>query len=196
MKKRNLALVAFLALAVPAAALYRLEQHAYRSPLYAARPDGTPRRDGLRDLQEWRGQKALQEKRRAELLRNLTTDKMVELGREMVFGKALCLNCHQVGDSAGGTRGPNLAGVGARAATRVEGLNDLEYLAQSLYQPDAFLVPGYTSGMTPANQPPIGLDDLEILMVVAYLQSLGAAPGVAPDTKLPYAQGFSAGPKK
>lgn len=158
---------------------------AYRSPLYGAEIDWTPRLRGLSDLQRWREQKTEEERRRAELLRNLTTEKMVELGGEIVLGKGKCLNCHKV-SGAGGDRGPDLTDVGARAAARVPGMTDLEYLARSLYEPDAFVVPGYSPGMVPANKPPIGLDELEIAMVIAYLQSLGGTPMVTPQTKLPY----------
>lgn len=166
---------------------YSLDRYAaFRSPLYGAELEWTPRLRGLSDLEQWREQKAEAERRRAELLRNLTTEKMVELGGEIVLGKGKCLNCHKVGGSAGGDRGPDLTDVGARAATRVAGMSGLEYLAQSLYEPDAFVVPGYSQGMVPANKPPIGLDQLEIAMVVAYLQSLGGTPSVTPQTKLPY----------
>lgn len=124
----------------------------------------------------------------AELLRTLDTPKMVELGREIVHGRGLCFNCHHVGAEGRGDLGPNLEGVGAQATGRVAGLSDIDYLAQSLYQPSAFIVPPFAPAMPAVNQPPIGLTELEIRMVVAYLQSLGGTPTVTPDTKLPFAQ--------
>ena len=59
----------------------------------------------------------------------------------------------------------------SRAATRVPGLSDVEYLAQSLYAPDSFIVAGFNPGMPVINKPPIGLTDQEILCVIATLQS-------------------------
>ena len=40
----------------------------------------------------------------------------------------------------------DLAGVGGRASTRIAGLSDVEYFAQSLYEPDAFIVEGFNPG--------------------------------------------------
>ncbi|MDA2926475.1 c-type cytochrome [Acidobacteria bacterium AH-259-G07] len=167
---------------------YVLEQHAaYHSPLYGAELEWTPRKQGLKDLREWAAQKAMEEARRAELLRNLNTEKMVVLGRDIVHGRGLCFNCHKIGEAGRGTQGPDLVDIGARAGNRVAGLSDVEYLAQSLYEPDAFTAPGFRPTMVPANGPPVGLDDLEILMVIAYLQSLGGTPTITPNTKLSYA---------
>jgi mono/diheme cytochrome c family protein len=112
---------------------------------------------------------------------DLTTAEMVPLGREIMDGKGLCFTCHTVGRS-GALRFPDLEGIGARAADRVPGLSDVEYLAQSLYEPDAFIVPGFNPGMPPAHRPPIGLTDQEILSVIAHLQSLGGTPTVTLQT--------------
>ncbi|MFQ5878262.1 MAG: c-type cytochrome [Acidobacteriota bacterium] len=178
---------AVLAALLSAAALSALDRYAaYHSPLHGPGPGWTPRLQGLEDLREWRARRAAEALRRAELLRELTTERMVELGREIVHGRGLCFNCHRIGDVGTGEQGPNLEGVGAAAGSRRPGLSDVEYLAQSLYRPEAFVVPGFSPAMPPANGPPIGLDDLEIAMVIAYLQSLGGTPSIAPDTRLPY----------
>ncbi|HVS16130.1 MAG TPA: cytochrome c [Thermoanaerobaculia bacterium] len=157
----------------------------FRPPFYQPEAPPTPRQRALADLEQERREREEAERRRAELLANLDTASMVELGREIVHGRGLCFNCHQIDGEGRGKQGPNLAGVGERAAGRVPGLSDVEYLTQSLYQPDAFVVPGYAAGMVPVDRAPIGLDDLEVLMVVAYLQSLGGEPTVSPDTVLP-----------
>ena len=47
-----------------------------------------------------------------------------------------------------------------------------------MYEPDAFIVPGFNPGMPVINKPPIGLTDQEILCVIAYLQTLGGTPTV------------------
>jgi mono/diheme cytochrome c family protein len=112
---------------------------------------------------------------------DLTTDDMVKVGREIMEGKGLCITCHTIGKS-GALRFPDLEGIANRAATRIAGVSDVEYLAQSMYEPDSFIVPGFNPGMPPINRPPIGLTDQEILCVIAYLQSLGGTPTVTLQT--------------
>ena len=119
---------------------------------------------------------------------DLTTPEMVEIGRGITEGKGLCRTCHTIG-SSGALRFPDLAGVGERAKTRVAGLSDVEYFAQSLYEPTAFVVPGFPPAMPPVNQPPIGLTDQEILCVIAALQTLGGTPTVTLETKHHYNSG-------
>jgi cytochrome c2 len=113
---------------------------------------------------------------------DLTTADMEKVGREIMEGKGLCLTCHTIGKSGGTLRFPDLAGVGARAQSRVPGLSDVDYLAESMYEPNAFIVPGFNPGMPTINKPPIGLTDQEILCVIAYLQTLGGTPTVTLQT--------------
>ena len=115
------------------------------------------------------------------LASDLPTADMVTVGRQIMEGKGLCLTCHTIGRS-GALRFPDLEGIGARAKERVPGQSDVEYLAQSMYEPDSFVVPGFNPGMPPINKPPIGLSDQEILCVIAYLQSLGGEPTVTLQT--------------
>ena len=122
---------------------------------------------------------------------DLTTDEMVEVGREITEGKGLCRTCHTIGQT-GALRFPDLAGVATRATERVPGLSDVEYFAQSLYEPDIFIVPGFNPGMPVINKPPIGLTDQEILSVIAYLQSLGGTPTVTLQTSHRYYGGPAA----
>ena len=81
----------------------------------------------------------------------MSTADMVKVGREIMEGKGLCLTCHTIGKT-GALRFPDLAGVGARAKTRVPGLSDVEYLAQSMYEPDRLRRAGIPSGDA-ADQP-------------------------------------------
>jgi mono/diheme cytochrome c family protein len=112
---------------------------------------------------------------------NLTTADMVTVGRQIMEGKGLCTTCHTIGKS-GALRFPDLDGIGSRAASRVPGMSDIDYLAQSMYEPNAFIVDGFNPGMPVINKPPIGLTDQEILAVIAYLQSLGGTPSVTLET--------------
>ena len=76
-------------------------------------------------------------------------------------------------------RFPDLDGIGARAKTREAGPSATSSTSPSrIYDPDAFIVPGFNPGMPVINKPPIGLTDQEILAVIAYLQSLGGKPTV------------------
>ena len=116
---------------------------------------------------------------------DLTTAEMVEVGREIMEGKGLCLTCHTIGQT-GALRFPDLAGIGATAASRVPGLSDVDYLAQSMYEPMGYVVEGFPPAMPPVNMPPIGLTDEEILSVIAALQALGGTPTVTMQTTHPY----------
>jgi hypothetical protein len=137
-------------------------------------------------------QKEVQPPKETAIGSDLSTADMEKIGREIMEGKGLCLTCHTIGKTTGPFRFPDLAGVGARAKSRVPGLNDVEYLAQSMYEPTAFVVPGFPPAMPPINKPPIGLTDQEILCVIAYLQSLGGTPTVTLQTKHHYNSGAAA----
>jgi mono/diheme cytochrome c family protein len=137
-------------------------------------------------------QKEVQPPKDTNLTGNLSTADMVPIGRSIMEGKGLCLTCHTIGKTSGPLRFPDLAGVDSRAKTRVAGLNDVEYFAQSMYEPTAFVVPGFPPAMPPINKPPIGLTDQEILCVIAYLQSLGGTPTVTLQTKHHYNSGAAA----
>ena len=136
-------------------------------------------------------QKEVQPPKETAFGAGMSTADMVKVGREIMEGKGICLTCHTIGKT-GALRFPDLAGVGERAKTRVAGLSDVEYLAQSLYEPTAFVVPGVPPAMPPVNQPPIGLTDQEILCVIAALQTLGGTPTVTLKTTHRYNSGSAA----
>ena len=141
-------------------------------------------------------QKEVQPPQEMALKKDLSTAEMAKVGREIMDGKGLCLTCHTIGKTTGPYRFPDLAGVGVRAKTRVAGMSDIEYLAQSLYEPTAFVVPGFPPAMPPVNQPPIGLSDQEIMCVIAALQSLGGTPTITMQTKHHYSSATPAAPAK
>ena len=136
-------------------------------------------------------QKEVQPPEETVLTGNVTTADMVTIGRGIMEGKGICLTCHTIGKT-GALRFPDLAGIGATAKARVPFLDDVEYLAQSMYEPAAFVVPGFPPAMPPINQPPIGLTDQEILCVIAALQSLGGTPTVTMQTTHRYYKGAAA----
>ena len=130
-------------------------------------------------------QKEVQPPQETVLRTDMTTADMVTVGAEIMAGKGLCLTCHTIGKS-GALRFPDLDGVAARAQSRVPGLSELDYLAQSMYEPDVYIVEGFNPGMPAINKPPIGLTDQEILTVLAYLQTLGGTPTVTLQTSHRY----------
>ena len=117
---------------------------------------------------------------------DLTTDEMVKIGQEIMNGKGLCFTCHTLGKTEGPFRFPDLSGVDARAKMRKPGYSDVDYFAETIYEPNAFIVPGFNPGMPVINKPPIGLTDQEILCVIAYLQTLGGTPTVTLQTSTKY----------
>ena len=136
-------------------------------------------------------QKEVQPPQETALTSEMTTADMVKIGRGIMEGKGICLTCHTIGKT-GALRFPDLAGIGAQAKNRVPGMSDVDYLAQSLYEPTAFVVPGFPPAMPPVHQPPIGLTDQEILCVIAALQTLGGTPTVTLKTTHRYYNGTAA----
>ncbi len=100
-------------------------------------------------------------------------EELVAAGKTILQSdRAQCLTCHALGEDPK-ARCPNLQGLGEQAAGRTS-LSAAEYLVQSVYDPNAFIVSGFPKNqMTPVNRPPIALSDEEILAVTAYLNSLG-----------------------
>ncbi len=94
-----------------------------------------------------------------------------------------CLACHTIEAGVGAKgqgRGPNFAGIANRRANGVPGgpSNLAAYLAQSLYEPGAYLVEGYANIMPTSQRPPAKLTYEETTAVVDYLMSLGGVPAV------------------
>jgi mono/diheme cytochrome c family protein len=137
-------------------------------------------------------QKEVQPPKETAIGADMSPADMAKAGREIMEGKGFCLTCHTIGKTTGPYRFPDLANVDTRAKTRVPGLNDVEYFAQSMYDPTAFVVPGFPPAMPPINKPPIGLSDKEILCVIAYLQTLGGTTTVTLQTKHHYNSGAAA----
>ncbi len=126
------------------------------------------------------------------LAEDISTEDMVKIGLDIYQGKGLCSTCHTQGKS-GALRFPDLDNIWARAAERKPGYSALDYIAESLYEPGAYIVDGFNPGMPETNRPPIGLSDGEIMSVIAYLQTLGGQPDVTMATKTAYTGGSVGG---
>ena len=110
-----------------------------------------------------------------ELSADMSKDDFVKTGEQIFYGKGTCALCHTIGEK--GERCPDLAGVGERVAARVKeerykgtAKNGPEYIVESLHNPAVYVVEGFQPSM-----PPLGrqLNDLELVAVVSFLQSLG-----------------------
>src|SRR5215475_671952 len=119
----------------------------------------------------------------------------VKAGQDIFYGKGTCALCHEIGKK--GERCPDLAGVGARAETRIQeegykgrATNGAEYIVESLHEPTIYVVEGYQPSM-----PPLGrqLNDLELVAVVSFLQSQGGEVTVNGQTHFPKWRGEGGG---
>ena len=108
---------------------------------------------------------------------NVTPAQLVKAGEEIYKTKGTCEICHRIGQK--GTRAPDLAGVGARAAKTKPGTSAKQYLVDSLINPGAVIVEGYPPIMPAVDKPPIALNRSEVWALTAFLQSLGGTVDVA-----------------
>ena len=119
------------------------------------------------------------------LLPKVEFDESVEIswrsGEEIFWGKGRCNVCHRIGKKGYALRGPNLGEskdgpilpMRARERASHSGLaGSTEYLVQSIAEPGAFVVPGYSNEMPEVFGAPILLTPPEIKAVVLYLKSL------------------------
>jgi mono/diheme cytochrome c family protein len=120
---------------------------------------------------------------------NVTTAQLVKAGEEIFHTKGTCEICHKIGEK--GTRAPDLAGVGGRAAKRKPGMTATQYIVESLLQPAAYVVEGYPPIMPAVDRPPIGLNRSELWALTAFLESQGGTPTVKLDD-IPKTAGASA----
>src|SRR6266566_3354020 len=119
----------------------------------------------------------------------------IKAGQDIFYGKGTCALCHEIGKK--GERCPDLAGVGARAETRIKeegyhgkATSGAEYIVESVMDPTVYVVEGYQPVM-----PPVGrqLSDLEVVAVVAFLQSQGGEVTVNGQSRFPKWRGEGGG---
>src|SRR5213080_1593779 len=107
---------------------------------------------------------------------NVTPAQLVKAGEEIFHTKGTCEICHRIGQK--GTRAPDLAGIGARAAKTKPGMSAKAYILESLLQPSAYIVGGYPPIMPAIDKPPIALNRSEVWALTAFLESLGGTVDV------------------
>ncbi len=107
-----------------------------------------------------------------DLSAGVTPEVLVPAGEGLFVGAGGCTACHGLG-----TRAPNLltdyAGqgtIGARCGDRKPGMDCKAYLYESLTQPTAYLVDGFTGIMPDARRQ---MSNDQLWAIVAFLQSQG-----------------------
>jgi len=96
----------------------------------------------------------------------------VARGKAIVLGKGTCAGCHKIeGTSAAGAVGPELSKIGTTAATREPGKTAEQYIHESIVNPSAFVVPGFSDNIMPKTFGQMLTAD-EINDVVTYLSTL------------------------
>jgi mono/diheme cytochrome c family protein len=110
---------------------------------------------------------------------NVTPAQLVKAGEEIYHTKGTCEICHRIGQK--GTRAPDLAGVGARAAKTKPGMSAKAYILESLIKPQAYVVEGYPPIMPEVDRPPIALNRSEVWALIAFLESQGGTVDVTLD---------------
>jgi cytochrome c oxidase subunit 2 len=115
----------------------------------------------------------------AEWLSGGADDERPEITGQNVFDQFQCGTCHRLDGQPG--RGPSLVGLFRKNVPLASGASvvaDEAYLRESIVRPAAKLVAGYQPLM-PTFEGQLSEED--ILDLIAYIKSLGAAPGVVPE---------------
>lgn len=103
-----------------------------------------------------------------------TPAELIRAGKKIFEREDSCLSCHAIGEDPKARCPDHMEEVFLKATTRKEGMNAIEYLVESLYNPNAYVVEGYPKNqMKPVNRPPMSLSDDEIKAVLTYLINLG-----------------------
>ena len=110
-----------------------------------------------------------------DLSTGVTTEALVAAGERLYNGAGGCVACHGLG-----TRAPSLLTsegeqgtqgvIGARCGSRVEGMSCKEYLYESLTEPAAYLLEGYSPIMPDMRRL---LSQDQIWALIAFLESQG-----------------------
>ncbi len=105
-------------------------------------------------------------------------EELVEAGKLVFEKENSCLTCHSIGPDPN-ARCPDQQNVAVLAAERIPGMSAMEYLVESVYDPNAHILEGYPKNqMKPVNKPPLTLTDDEIKAVLCYLISLSSTVDV------------------
>jgi hypothetical protein len=93
------------------------------------------------------------------------------MSQEAFTGVGVCNQCHTIPGVSTGALGPDLTHIGTVAKTRQPGVDDEVYLRESIVNPSAYVVPGFSDGVMPKD---FGtrLNQQQLNDLIAYLVSL------------------------
>ncbi len=101
-----------------------------------------------------------------------TPEEMVAAGQIIFERENSCLTCHSIGPDAN-ARCPDQVEASRNAHTRKPELTPAEFLVESVYSPNTFVLEGFPSDqMRPVNGPPLALSADEVKAVLCYIWSL------------------------
>lgn len=87
-----------------------------------------------------------------------------------LFTQAGCVACHTIQGVSTASVGPALDGLASRAGSTVSGLSAEEYIHESIVDPNAYVVTGYSPDVMPQNFSEI-LTEEQVSDLVAFLQA-------------------------
>ncbi len=112
-----------------------------------------------------------------------------EAGEAIYWGKGKCSTCHSLGERGSAVRGPNHSNMCGKAGDervaerQAQGAANIQtatdYLVESIAQPQAYIVAGYSGAMPKVYLPPVSLTADEIRAVIMYMQAQGCEPDAA-----------------
>ncbi len=82
-----------------------------------------------------------------------------------------CSTCHYVSEDQSILVGPNMAGISQRAKSRVPHLSAVDYLEQSIREPEAYMVEGFPPG-TMNQRYDNRLNEAHVKDLIAYMMTL------------------------
>lgn len=87
-----------------------------------------------------------------------------------IGGEDACSGCHAISEGSEDGIGPSLSNIAEVAPDRVDDLNAVEYIHQSIVEPNAHVVEGFAEGIMPESYG-ADLSEQEINNLIAYLLS-------------------------
>ncbi len=104
----------------------------------------------------------------------ITTEELIQIGEEILFGKGQCMVCHPM-KAEPGMRAPAIDTIGRHMEEEAKERNmkPEDYAFEALVNPGAYVEKGYDNIMPPVQKPPISLTEGEIIALTAFLQSKG-----------------------
>lgn len=104
----------------------------------------------------------------------VTTEELIQMGEQILFGKGQCMVCHPM-KAEPGMRAPSIDTIGKRMEEEAKERNmkPEDYAFESLVNPGAHVEKGFDNIMPPVHKPPTSLTEGEIITLAAFLQSKG-----------------------